>query len=293
MARPAVPCNNDGMEATHSELADRLVALIAPLESVVVAYSGGVDSAVVAKAAHLALGERALAVTGVSASLADGELEAAQCVAAAIGIQHETLATDELARPEYLRNAPDRCFHCKTELYEQLGRLAKARGIAVILNGANADDLGDFRPGLQAAHQHQVRSPLAECGLSKGDVRALARHWGIEAWDKPATPCLSSRIAYGVRVTPERLARIDAAEQTLRTYGLGAVRVRLHENELARLEVPLVALPRICEASIREPLIARLRELGFRYVTLDLEGFRSGSFQQLIPSDELARFATR
>jgi pyridinium-3,5-biscarboxylic acid mononucleotide sulfurtransferase len=281
------------MEATLSELADRLVALIAPLERCIVAYSGGVDSAVVAKAAQLALGERSLAVTGVSASLADGELEAARQVASAIGIQHETLTTDELARPEYLRNAPDRCFHCKTELYEQLGRLAHARGIAAILNGANADDLGDFRPGLQAAHQHQVRSPLAECSLTKAVVRDLARFWNIDAWDKPATPCLSSRIVYGVGVTPERLSRIDAAEQALRAYGLGAVRVRLHENELARLEVPLESLSRICDSGVRGPLTARLRELGFRYVTLDLEGFRSGSFQQLVPSDELTRFANR
>jgi pyridinium-3,5-biscarboxylic acid mononucleotide sulfurtransferase len=278
------------MEATLSELADRLIALIAPLESCIVAYSGGVDSAVVAKAAQLALGERALAVTGVSASLAEGELEAAQRVATAIDIQHETLATDELARPEYLRNAPDRCFHCKTELYEQLGRLAHERGIAAILNGANADDLGDFRPGLRASEQHSVRSPLAELSLTKMDVRAIAKHWGIEAWDKPATPCLSSRIAYGVHVTPERLQRIDAAEQALRAVGLANVRVRLHENDLARIEAPLDALHRLCEPNVRESLAARLRELGFRYVTLDLEGFRSGSFQQLVPSEDLLRF---
>jgi pyridinium-3,5-biscarboxylic acid mononucleotide sulfurtransferase len=279
------------MDDSVTRNAHRLVATIASLESCLVAYSGGVDSAVVAKAAHLALGERAIAVTGVSASLAEGELEAAQRIAVAIGIRHETVATDELARPEYLRNAPDRCFHCKTELYEQLRRLADERGIASILNGANADDLADFRPGLQAADQHGVRSPLAECDLTKDAVRALARHWNIEAWDKPATPCLSSRVAYGVSVTPERLHRIDAAEQVLRALNLGAVRVRLHENDLARLEVPIDALPRLCEESVRQALIARLRELGFRYITLDLEGFRSGSFQQLVPIEELTRFA--
>ncbi len=277
------------MDAAHH--AARLVEIIAPLESCVVAYSGGVDSAVVAKAAWLALGERAIAVTGVSNSLAAGELEAAQRVAAAIGIRHETLGTDELSHDEYLRNAPDRCFHCKTELYEQLRTLADEHGIAAILNGANADDLGDFRPGMLAARQHGVHSPLAEAGLAKADVRELARHWGIEAWDKPATPCLSSRIAYGVSVTPERLARIDAAEQALRALGLAVVRVRLHENELARLEVPPDALPRLCEESVRTALVARLRDLGFRYVTLDLEGFRSGSFQQLVPSETLTQFA--
>ncbi len=271
--------------------ADRLVAAIRPLGSCLVAYSGGVDSAVVAKAAHLALGDAAIAVTGVSASLAAGELEAAERTAAAIGIRHETLATDELSHADYLRNAPDRCFHCKTELYEQLRREAERRGVAAIVNGANADDLGDFRPGMQAASNFAVHSPLAECGLTKDAVRAVARHWQIDAWDKPATPCLSSRIAYGVGVTPERLERIDAAEQTLRALGLGIVRVRLHENELARLEVPLDALPRLSDPAVRGPLVARLRELGFRYVTLDLEGFRSGSFQQLVPAEELTRFA--
>jgi uncharacterized protein len=277
------------MEDAVTHHADRLIATITPLDSCVVAYSGGVDSAVVAKAAHLALGERAIAVTGASASLAEGELEAAQRIAIAIGIRHESISTNEFARPEYLRNAPDRCFHCKTELYEELRRLAAER--PPHLNGANADDLVDFHPGLQAAGQHGVRSPLAECGFTKDDVRALARHWGIEAWDKPATPCLSSRIAYGVGVTPERLHRIDAAEQALRALNLGAVRVRLHENELARLEVPIDALSRLCNCGVREALVARLRELGFRYITLDLEGFRSGSFQQLVPSEDLTRFA--
>jgi uncharacterized protein len=146
---------------------------------------------------------------------------------------------------------------------------------------------------LQAADQHGVRSPLAECGLSKNGVRALARHWDIEAWDKPATPCLSSRIAYGVSVTPERLHRIDLAERELRALKLGAVRVRLHENELARLEVPVDALPRLCADGVRESLVARFRELGFRYITLDLEGFRSGSFKQLVAIEDLTRFASQ
>lgn len=275
-----------------SPSADQLVALLASYESCLVAYSGGVDSAVVAQAACLALGERALAVTGVSGSLAAGELDAAQRVAAAIGVRHETIATDELSDPAYQRNAPDRCFHCKTELYSQLTRLAEERGFAVVASGANSDDLGDFRPGLQAAAQHRIRSPLAECGLDKVAVRSLAKHWGIEAWDKPATPCLSSRIAYGVGVSPERLARIDAAEQLLRSHGLGSIRVRLHENDLARLEVPLAELPRLCEPAVREPIVRQLRDLGFRYVTLDLEGFRSGSFQQLVPVEVLAQFAS-
>jgi pyridinium-3,5-biscarboxylic acid mononucleotide sulfurtransferase len=281
------------MDAQTSRPAEQLVAFIAQFENCIVAYSGGVDSAVVAKAAYLALGDRAIAVTGVSASLAAGELQAAQQVAAAIGIRHVSLDTDELSQPEYLQNAPDRCFHCKTELYTQLGAEAQRLGIRTILNGANLDDLGDFRPGMKAAANHNVHSPLAGCGLDKAAVRTIARHWNIEAWDKPATPCLSSRVAYGLNITPERLARIDAAEQVLRKHGLGAVRVRLHDNELARLEVPLASLPKLCADGVRKEVVTQLRALGFRYVTLDLEGFRSGSFEQLVPAEELTRFAQR
>jgi uncharacterized protein len=279
------------MDDTIAEQAEKLVAFIGQFDGCIVAYSGGVDSAVVAKAAHLALADRAIAITGVSDSLAAGELEAAQRIATSIGIRHETIATDELLQAAYLQNAPDRCFHCKTELYSQLRQLAADRGISAILNGANADDLGDFRPGQHAAANHDVRSPLAECGFDKKAVRAIARHWEIEAWNKPATPCLSSRVAYGLSITPERLTRVDAAEQVLRDLGLGTIRVRLHENELARLEVPLSALPRLCEADLRKTIVDQLRSLGFRYVTLDLEGFRSGSFQQLVPAEELTRFA--
>jgi pyridinium-3,5-biscarboxylic acid mononucleotide sulfurtransferase len=279
------------MDATPERQAQALVDFIRPLESCLVAYSGGVDSAVVAKAAQLALGDRAVAITGVSASLAGGELEAAQRIAAAIGIRHEVIHTDELSQPQYLQNSPDRCFHCKTELYGRLGVEAERLGIRVILNGANLDDRGDFRPGMKAAADHAIRSPLAECGLDKAAVRAVARSWNIEVWDKPATPCLSSRVAYGLNITPERLARIDAAERVLRAHGLGSVRVRLHENDLARLELPLATLPRLCDEGTRAAIVKELRSLGFRYVTLDLEGFRSGSFQQLVPTEELTRFA--
>jgi pyridinium-3,5-biscarboxylic acid mononucleotide sulfurtransferase len=279
------------MDDQTTHFADQLVDLVRQFEGCIVAYSGGVDSAVVAKAAQVALGHRAVAITGVSASLAAGELEAAKRIAEQIGIKHEAVATQELSQPEYLQNAPDRCFHCKTELYDQLGRLAAERGIRTILNGANADDVGDFRPGMRAAAEHEVRSPLAECGFDKATVRAIARHWGIEAWDKPATPCLSSRVAYGLNITPERLARIDAAEQVLRGFGLSRVRVRLHENELARLEVAIADLPRLCEPHVRSRLVEQLSSLGFKYVTLDLEGFRSGSFQQLVPVEELQRYA--
>jgi uncharacterized protein len=259
-----------------------LLAQLQRLGSCAVAYSGGVDSAVVAQAAALALGDKAIAVTGVSASLASGELEAAEELARQIGIRHVVIHTDELASGEYARNAPDRCFHCKTELYSQLESLLPKLGVAAIVNGANVDDLGDYRPGIQAAAEHKIHSPLADCGIKKAEVRQLAADWGLPVWDKPATPCLSSRIAYGEPVTPERLAMIDRAEQFLRGLGLANLRVRYHKGDLARLEVPLADLPRLCEGETRQQIAAELRRLGFKFVTLDLEGFRSGSLNQLV-----------
>lgn len=257
------------------------------LPNCMVAFSGGVDSAVVAKAAQIALGERALAVTGVSASLAAGELAVARRVAAAIGIRHETLDTDELSDSGYLKNEPSRCWHCKTELYSQIRRLADKLGIVAIANGTNVDDLGDFRPGLQAAEEHGVLSPLVACGIDKQGVRELAQAWGLEVWDKPASPCLSSRVVYGLGITPERLRRIDAAESFLCEQGFSSVRVRCHQDDLARLEVDASEIARLAEPAFSTLISARLRELGFRYVTVDLEGFRSGSFTQLVSVEEL------
>jgi len=259
-----------------------LLANIAAHGSCAVAYSGGVDSAVVAKAAHEALGENAIAVTGVSDSLAAGELEQAEEIARLIGIRHRVIRTDEFEQPAYLRNAPDRCYHCKTELYTQLGRQLPELGVKVILNGANADDLGDYRPGMTAATEHAVRSPLAECGITKAEVRQLAAEWNLPVWDKPASPCLSSRVAYGEEVTPERLAMIDGAEQFLRGRGLSICRVRYHKGDLARIEVPAEELTALCELEARHELTAEFRRLGFKFVTIDLEGFRSGSLNQLL-----------
>ena len=261
---------------------EALHAALTRLESCAGACSGGGESAVVAQAAYLAMGERAVAVTGVSASLASGELELAEQVARQIGIRHVIVRTDELSSSTYTRNAPDRCYHCKTELYTQLERLLPELGVRAIVNGANADDLGDYRPGMQAASEHRIHSPLAECGLTKADVRELALQWDLPVWDKPATPCLSSRIAYGEAVTPQRLAMIDAAEQFLRSRGLSNLRVRYHKGDLARIETPLADLPRLCEPAFRGELTAELRRLGFKFVTLDLEGFRSGSLNQLV-----------
>jgi uncharacterized protein len=268
---------------------EHLLATMRSLESCAVAFSAGVDSTVVAKAAQLALGDRAVAVTGVSASLAEGELDEARRLADLIGIRHVVIETGEVAQEDYLRNAPDRCYHCKSELYTQLDGLAERLGVRWVVNGANLDDGGDYRPGMRAAAEHQVRSPLVECGISKNDVRALAADWQLPVWDKPASPCLSSRIAYGEEVTPQRLAMIDRAEQYLRELGLREVRVRYHRGDVARLEVPLDAIAALSRQQTREPLVARLRSLGFRYVTLDLEGFRSGSLNALVPLDTSRR----
>lgn len=269
---------------------DQLLALLATLGRVAVAYSGGVDSAVVAKAALLALGENAVAVTAVSDSLASGELENARSEAVRIGIRHEIIQTGEFKQPGYVANAPDRCFYCKTELYSTLAKHHQSLHFDTIVNGANADDQDDHRPGMRAADDHAVRSPLLEVGLNKAEVRELAHHWGLRVWDKPASPCLASRLAYGVQVTPERVERIDRAEHYLRTtFGLAEFRVRLESNDLARIEVPLQALPALATDPARQQLVAHFRGLGFRYITVDLEGFRSGSLNQVIPIESLIR----
>ncbi len=278
------------MTTASDELAakrDQLLDLLRGFKSCAVAFSGGIDSTVVAKAAHVALGDQAVAVTGVSDSLAEGELSEAREIAQRIGIRHEVMETEEFSNPAYLRNAPDRCYHCKSELYTQLDGLAPRLGVAVVVNGANLDDLGDYRPGMTAAGEHAVRSPLLECGLNKQDVRALALHWELPTWDKPAAPCLSSRIAYGEEVTPERLAMVDKAEQFLREQGLRDLRVRYHRGDLARIEVPLASLEELCRADVRRSLAKRFKALGFRYITLDLEGFRSGNLNDMVPVDSL------
>ncbi len=260
-----------------------LLALIRSFPSCAIAYSGGVDSAVVAQAAFLALGGQAVAVTGVSASLAEGELAAATELAQRIGIRHVVLTTREFERPGYVRNAGDRCYHCKTELYSLLEQWAPANGFSVLLNGVNVEDLGDYRPGLRAADEHRVRSPLAECGLTKADIRALAAGWGLPVWDKPASPCLSSRVAYGEEVTPERLAMLDRGERFLRARGFPIVRVRYHRGDVARVEAPVEDLPRLVAAPLREALLEELLSAGFKFVSLDLAGFRSGSLNAMMP----------
>lgn len=270
------------------EKRDRLLALLGGFGRVGVAFSGGVDSTVVAKAARLACGENAIAFTAVSMSLAAGEREQAEELARCIGIPHRILHTREFESADYVKNAPDRCYFCKSELYARLKDLGPALGIETVVNGANLDDRGDYRPGMRAAGEQQVRSPLMEAGMTKDDVRRLARDWGLPVWDKPATPCLSSRIAYGLEVTPERVARVDQAEQFLReTLGLRELRVRHEANDLARIEVPVAGLARLTDPELRQKLCDKLHELGFKYVTLDLDGFRSGSMNAGLPMVEI------
>ena len=270
---------------------DRLLSTLSGYGRVAVAYSGGVDSAVVAQAAHLALGDRAIAVTAVSESLAAGELEEAEALARKIGIKHRAIRTEEFADPNYLRNNPDRCYFCKSELYGRLGGLLATLNVDVIASGANVDDAGEHRPGMRAAAENGVRHPLQECDLGKDAVRALAAAWGLPVWDKPATPCLSSRIAYGEAVTPERVQMIDKAEAWLRGRGLRLLRVRYHTGDLARIEVPVEALAGLVEA--REELVSTFLGLGFKNVTLDMQGFRSGNLNTLIAPEMLLRAAAR
>ena len=279
------------MNSLLAQKRDQLVASIEPLGSCVVAMSAGVDSSVVAKAAQLALGDGAVAVTAVSPSLADGELEMARQVAAEIGIRHETVSTAEMSDPAYVVNAPDRCYHCKSELYDHLAAIADGFDSAIILNGTNADDASDFRPGMRAAVEHRVRSPLAECGFTKSEIRELAAHWKLPVWNKPASPCLSSRIAYGEEVTPERLRMVDRAEQLLRSHGLEPVRVRYHRGDVARIEIPLAAIAMFSEQVARDEIVDGFKKLGFKYVTIDLEGFRSGSLNDLVPVDVLKKLS--
>jgi uncharacterized protein len=247
--------------------------------SVLVAYSGGLDSAFVLKVATDVLGDRAIGLTAVSPSLPERERVDAERIAREIGARHVVVDTNELADPNYAANPANRCFFCKSELYRTTEREQAARGLAVVVNGTNTDDLGDHRPGLEAARKAGVRSPLVEAGLSKAEVRELARTLGMDVWDKPASACLSSRIPYGTPVTRERLAQIGALEDALKDLGLRQVRVR-HHGDLARIEVSRAELERAF--TLRDAIVAAGKGVGYTFVTLDLAGYRTGSLNELL-----------
>ncbi|HEY8517751.1 MAG TPA: ATP-dependent sacrificial sulfur transferase LarE [Candidatus Binatia bacterium] len=265
-----------GLEPAVDAKLARLRELLGEIPSAVVAFSGGVDSTFLLRVAHDVLGERVLALTTTSASMPAHELAEAKALAARIGARHLVVSTDEVAIEDYAKNPINRCYFCKDNLYRICHAEAAAHGLAAVLDGVNVDDLGDFRPGLDAASEQQVRHPLVEAGMTKADVRAASAVLGLPTWDKPASPCLASRVPYGTAITHERLQRIEAAERVLRELGFREFRVR-YGDDTARLEIAVAEMERCLDPEIRQRIVAGVRAAGFRRVVLDLEGFRSGS----------------
>jgi uncharacterized protein len=274
----------------------RLVDILRSLGSAAVAYSGGADSAFLLRVAHGVLGRRAAGVLAVSESLDQGELEEAKRTAQAMGVPITIIETREYDNPEYRKNDGSRCYHCKTELFGEVRKFAAREGIPHVLDGSNADDAGDYRPGLRARDEKGVRSPLLEAGLDKAAVRRYSRALGLPTWDKPAAPCLSSRIPYGSEVTHEKLRQVEAAEKGLRELGFRVLRVR-HHGDLARIEVPAAEIARFADPDLRRRALAAIKAAGFLFVALDLEGFRSGSLNaalgagaaRLLPVEDVVR----
>jgi len=281
---PTDPLSTPAIENLPVEqIAAKLTSWIVPLQSAVVAFSGGVDSAVVAAAAFRALGNRAVAITGLGEAVSQEDRGSARSVAQQIGIRHLEVPTDEIENPDYVRNDGLRCYHCKSTLYKVLHRWAAENGYQTIVSGTNRDDLGDYRPGLVAAKEVGVVAPLAELQIGKNSVRKLAAYFSLSVADKPASPCLASRIAYGQSVTPERLRQIEEGEKILREMGFFDVRVRLHADQIARLELHVNDWHRLLDNSVRVKLCEELQKLGFRYVTMDLMSRQTGSLNRSLP----------
>jgi uncharacterized protein len=258
---------------------EHLKALLHEMNLAVLAYSGGVDSSLLLRAASEVMGPRLIAVTAVSETYPAGELQSAKSFARSLGVTHRTLHTEELASEAFVQNSPDRCYYCKKELFEKLRKLADTEGISFVIEGSNTDDLNDHRPGRKAAGEHAVRSPLVEAGLSKSEVRELARGLELPVWDKPSLACLSSRIRYGTRITPLILRTIQKAEDHLRVHGFRQVRVR-HHGDVARIEVDCSDFAKLLSSGVAEQITAALKEIGFTYVCLDLAGYRTGSMNE-------------
>ena len=265
-----------------AEKQDRLFSLLRDMDRVIVAFSGGTDSAYLAWAAHHVLGDRALAVTADSASIPESHKRDAEDFVRRFGLRHEYIETHEFDNPDYVRNSPDRCFHCKDELFTRLDQICRERGIPNVVYGVNADDTRDFRPGQQAAREHSVHAPLLDAGLTKAEIRELSRTAGLPTWDRPASACLSSRIPYGTAVTKENVKIVERGEEAIRSLGFRQFRVRFH-GELVRIEVAPEELPRALNPETARAFTTIFKQLGFQYVTLDLEGYRQGSMNEVLP----------
>ena len=267
---------------TAEQKEERLTQILRELRSVVVGFSGGVDSAYLAYMANRVLGQNALCVTAISPSYPEFQKKETARFVEQFGLNHLEIESEELDNPAYRENAPNRCYFCKSELFTKLEALAVARSYHTVVDGTNHDDLGDYRPGRSAAKEHQVRSPLLEAHMTKLNIRELSRKAGLPTWDKPALPCLSSRFPYGTSISAEKLSIVDRGETVLRDFGFRIFRVRFHE-ELVRLEFSPEELPKALNVTMAAILVARFKALGFKYVTIDLEGYRSGSLNEVLP----------